>query len=582
MLAILLILPSVHAFIPPSSTPQRWSGIKSTLGSSKLLESDADLSADIRKWHFLTHKSRPDDVYVSRGSALEATTDIWKSVLVSLRVLENLETETHTSIIAFTDIPFCEQSLAQLKSAAGVVETSLVTSSSIFQPNFVRRVSVLPFDSKYFVCSVETRREKPVAANYDDLDSYIPPIEDIITNDIPGFPFDNIYDFIAEINRPVDKVSMQTLRFRYSIQDLKIDAEKMKKKKDPQEMVDNINCKLTRLAGWRDILSSISDGPDFFNEEVDWSEKVKLRYQSMKALIQQSDPSRLLDTQYDKKKTFTKIIDQWMDRLKRNFKFIYQSQREPIDFSLQVMDSSWRTQLVGTTRVLSRVPVMDLGGPEFTPGSPSRMFSEDRQLAWPPNYQVEIALFEMLSWLRSVDKVRGGVGLSSPSISVLSFARGWVTESLVVDTWGSLLAWLAATPADVVVPHDTLSSLGLLVEEEDGCDVDHMTAFLAALETVNAFVRARSVAESKNVKHMFSDWIKEGRHFLDWFTTLVKDMDLVEKMESMDVDRARPWSELIQEMLYDELVNSETDVNENVVNPEATMAMWDNLRCVEV
>jgi hypothetical protein len=60
---------------------------------------------------------------------------------------------------------------------------------------------------------------------------------------------------------------MSTLRFKYSTLDLKFDVEKVKTKKDPQEMVDNINCKLTRLATWRDILVNVSDGPDFFSNE---------------------------------------------------------------------------------------------------------------------------------------------------------------------------------------------------------------------------------------------------------------------------------------------------------------------------
>ena len=60
---------------------------------------------------------------------------------------------------------------------------------------------------------------------------------------------------------------MATLRFKYSIADLRFDAEKMKTKRDPQEVIDGINCKLTRLANWRDALLRAPDGPDFFSNE---------------------------------------------------------------------------------------------------------------------------------------------------------------------------------------------------------------------------------------------------------------------------------------------------------------------------
>jgi hypothetical protein len=108
----------------------------------------------------------------------------------------------------------------------------------------------------------------------------------------------------------------------------------------------------------------------------------------MRALINNSENAKLLDTQYDKKKTFIKIIDQWSDRLKRNFKFIYFSQREPIDFAKQIMASKWRIELVNTTSVLSKVPILNLEGPHFIPGAPAPIFGEERQAFWPYNYEV--------------------------------------------------------------------------------------------------------------------------------------------------------------------------------------------------
>ena len=148
----------------------------------------------------------------------------------------------------------------------------------------------------------------------------------------------------------------------------------MAKKKNPQEVVDAINCKLTR--------------PDPFAETSDWSARIKMKYQSLKALAK-ADPKKALETQYDKKKTFIKIIDLWSDRLKRAFKFIYQSQRTVEDFITPILNSKWRNEVINTTKLFAQVPFLDLEGPSFEPGTPATMFSENRVLLWGSDYSVE-------------------------------------------------------------------------------------------------------------------------------------------------------------------------------------------------
>lgn len=72
----------------------------------------------------------------------------------------------------------------------------------------------------------------------------------LLNNDIKSFPFPTVFDFITEINRPIDILSRTKSRFSYKINDLKYDLKKMAKKIDPQEFVDVINCRLTRLQNW--------------------------------------------------------------------------------------------------------------------------------------------------------------------------------------------------------------------------------------------------------------------------------------------------------------------------------------------
>ena len=559
--------------------------------SSRLLDSDPDTATTVRKWHFLSQKSRADDVYVSQsgGDMVEVATEVWKSVLVSLRVLEKLESESHDALIVLPKMSLSEVNHTQLKSLAKVLEEGMGSATAILQPNFLRKVEVLKCEEKFFILWVASRREKPVVISYDDLDTYVPDVAGVVTNDIPGFPFDSVYDFIAEINRPIDKVSMSTLRFRFTIQDLRYDVEKVKKKKDPQEMVDAVNCKLTRLALWRDVLSSASNGPDFFKSEVDWSEKVKTKYFSMRTLLEKNEYSKLLDTQYDKKKTFIKIIDQWSDRLKRNFKFIFQSQREPVDFNEQVMRADWRLQLITITSVLSKVPLLSVPGPSFSPGAPAPLFPPNRHSVWPANYRADEAFFEMLTWMRSVDKLKMSLGLPSTPVSRLAFCRGWVTESMLVDSFRSLLIWLNdETYETIAAPRATLRRMHLLLDDKEGAvdgsshddEDDHLKDYFKAVAAVNSFVRARSQAEQKGVKEMFRDWIRDGKAFIEWFTTLMRDLDLVDRLAELEAERSKPWSVVIQDLLHEELMNSDRDLSENVVDPDVTMAVWETYKPV--
>lgn len=292
----------------------------------------------------------------------------------------------------------------------------------------------------------------------------------------------------------------------------------------------------------------------------------------MRALMLQSQTSRLLDTQYDKKRTFLKIIDQWSDRLKRNFKFIYYSQKEPEDFSLRVNNADWRFELLNTTALLSKVPILNLGGPTFTPGKPLPRYKEDRQVIWPANYQAEYALYEMLDWLRGVDLVRLSAGMSLVPVTRMAFLRGWFTESVMLDAWSSLLDWDQRPSAGnfISIPRSLLSSLGLLAETSLE-EADHMTKFEAAIREINGFVRARSMAEGKGVKEMCRDWVGEARAFVEWFTQLVRDLDLVERMEQLQFERSQPWSVLIDLMLNDELKQLDS---ENTADPEKVLQSW--------
>jgi hypothetical protein len=181
---------------------------------------------------------------------------------------------------------------------------------------------------------------------------------------------------------------------------------------------------------------------------------------------------------------------------------------------------------------------------------------------------------EMLEWSRSVDKVKARVGLSLIPVTRIAFVRDWFTEGVMLDTWSAVLDWTVRpdTPAPIVAPRELLASLSLVLGSEDSTDdVDHTGAFITALSKVNAYVRDQSGLDSKAVKVMFKDWIAQGKAFVAWFTDLVRDLDLTERMESMEFERVKPWSELIENMLSEEL---DTNGNENALDPEGMLAQW--------
>lgn len=275
--------------------------------SSQLAEVTELTHDSIRSWFLKTNGRRPEVFFSESSSKAAVIADAWKSVLTSLRVLESDNSmRDYTSVHVFPGYKMggdsTEAVLNEYAKVSEAMERSLNQSSALFQPSFMRRVEfhIKPATdgspSNILLVSLDTHRMKSEIMEYDDIDSYVPPVEDVLTNDIEHFPFPTIFDFISEINRPPDPFTMSELKFKFKIQDFKYDLTKMAKKKNPQEVVDGINCKLTRLQNWKEVLKADTGNmPDPFSDTADWSERVKMKYQSLKALAQ-SDPKRALGT----------------------------------------------------------------------------------------------------------------------------------------------------------------------------------------------------------------------------------------------------------------------------------------------
>lgn len=155
-------------------------------------------------------------------------------------------------------------------------------------------------------------------------------------------------------------------------------------------------------------------------------------------LSRKHDPKALLENQYDKARTFIAVIDQWSERLKKSFKFRPQSLRKPENFMKRILDAQWRKDILTTTQIFTQTATLSFGGPAFLPGSPLPIFAPDRYLLWGSDYDVEIALYEMLTWMSHIDAVKAGAGNSEDGfgdISTQIFSRGLITERVLFDLW---------------------------------------------------------------------------------------------------------------------------------------------------
>lgn len=519
---------------------------------------------ELRKWFTLQFKRRAEVALSDASSVGLIVTDIWKSILVSVRVMEkDPMMPEFVSIVAFTKYPLDSQTAdRELKRLQDIVASINVDQSSLlFQPDFHRTLSVilkppLGENSACLVVLVDTKRKVPKMADFDDIDDFVPTVDDAVNNNIESFPFPTVFDFISEVNRPPDPLTLSQLTFNYKVTDFKYDLAKMAKKKSPQDVLKSINCKLTRLQKWKEVLQqpSKNDLPDPFVEAAVWGEAVKRKYQSLKALAK-TDTKAALDTQYDKRATFINIIDEWSERLKRSFKFTYFAKRSPPqDFQKAFMDSQWRNEMRNTTRVFAETPFLDYGGPTFRPGYPEPIFRDDRYLMYDSFYRVELVMYEMLAWFKSIDSAHRISSVAPFGATVQhTYSRGLITERVMFDVWQGLIPWL--TESNGKSPRLSAAKLTTQLTATrplPDADLDHTDSFFATLRGVSALAREESMAKSTSIKGLFKQLYTEGNLLTEWWTTLVRDLDLSESLEAIARDRKAPWSEIADNVIAEE------------------------------
>lgn len=229
----------------------------------------------MRKWFLLNYQKRAEISHSNAESTDEIITEIFKSVLISFQVMNNVdESKTFSQLQVFPYVPSAPA--AHFKKIESKINELVQSYKVLFQPDFdyniifllnnpASAMATLPLNLSLVVLTDTVSTKKEFTAFY-DIENLLPKhsddlpnFEDTITNQIPNFPFPSIYDFISEINRPVDPFTLANLKFKFTTLDLKFNLEQMKKKKrNPQDYVDMINTQLTRLQKWRDVLTTIT------------------------------------------------------------------------------------------------------------------------------------------------------------------------------------------------------------------------------------------------------------------------------------------------------------------------------------
>ena len=220
------------------------------------------------------------------------------------------------------------------------------------------------------------------------------------------------------------------------------------------------------------------------------------------------------------------------------------------------------------------------------------MFDPNRYLLWESDYPAALALFEMLAWFEDTEKVElvsavgiGHAGLHG-SIVQHTYSRGFITERVMSDFWSGLCLFLekatttrgtekgtgiglvtakallesiradsrSKTPA--LLPQNTAAA-GDITEGDTGSDSDrdgdHTEMFLKTLHGLNDFTRAASSEEMKPVKEMYRDLYNDGKELVEWWTTVVCDLDLIEEVHDAAIDRKTPWSEIMSDLVAQNL-----------------------------
>lgn len=159
----------------------------------------------IQKWYILNEGKRAE-VFTSEATSKAAIiAEAWKSVLVSLRVLEaDVNIPTYDCIYEFVNVKLrATDDLSQYKKIAESIQSTLVKADPLFQPAFSRSIKFIlnpTAGGESLVMVLETTRTKSMMVIFEEIE-YSPDVseEDVedFSNDLESFPFPTVMDFVS-------------------------------------------------------------------------------------------------------------------------------------------------------------------------------------------------------------------------------------------------------------------------------------------------------------------------------------------------------------------------------------------------
>lgn len=254
----------------------------------------------LKKWYFLQKNIRAE-IYFSDAVNIQAIfAELWKGTLITTNIQEEDKFNTiQTNVYVFPNVKLSQpDELRPYNALAKDIMSYMNESSPMFKKYRRKYEFVLkPMESSdsksqpqnILILAITSARSQQAYVdlgnwNVDDntLNNPAKVEEKFISNEIKSFPFPTIFDFISEINRPVDITSKIPTNpnapvYNFRVKDLKYDTKKMSKKVDPQEFIDVINCRLNRLAMWRNVLDREQpELREMYSTDVDWAEGEQL------------------------------------------------------------------------------------------------------------------------------------------------------------------------------------------------------------------------------------------------------------------------------------------------------------------
>ena len=180
-------------------------GIATRLGST-ISNFDTSTSASrLQKWYIIDQGKRAEVFVSESASKASVIAEAWKSILVSLRVLEaDVEMPTYDCIYEFVNMKIkSADDLSEYKKIAESIESTLIKSDPLFQPAFSRKMRFIAnptTGSDNLVMVLETTRTKSMMVIFEEIE-YSPDISEEdgedFSNDLESFPFPTVMDFVS-------------------------------------------------------------------------------------------------------------------------------------------------------------------------------------------------------------------------------------------------------------------------------------------------------------------------------------------------------------------------------------------------